>query len=51
MHVEVITPDSAEGIFDAGPLPCVHLSSVKLNARDDAEGGLRHEDSGLHPQQ
>jgi hypothetical protein len=32
-------PDGAEGAFDAGAPASVPLSYVKLNARDDAEGG------------
>jgi hypothetical protein len=44
-------PDGAEGAFDAGAPASVPLSYVKLNARDDAEGGaLRCETSDLHPQ-
>jgi hypothetical protein len=51
MHAEVITLDGAGGVFNAGPPACVSLIFVKLDARDDAEEGLRCEASGLHPQQ
>jgi hypothetical protein len=51
MHAEVIALDGAGGVLNAGPPACVSLIFVKLDARDDAEGGLRCEAAGLHPQQ
>jgi hypothetical protein len=40
MHAEVITPNGTEGAFDAGPLACIPLGLVKLNACGDAEGSF-----------
>jgi hypothetical protein len=50
MHAEVIALDGAEGVFNTGPLACVPLISMKLDAHDAAEEGLRCEAFGLHPQ-
>jgi hypothetical protein len=41
MHMEIITPDGAEGAFDAWPRTCIPSSSAKLSAHDDAEGAFR----------
>jgi hypothetical protein len=49
--VEVIARDGAKGVLDAWPPAHAPLISVMLDAHDGAEGGLRCEASGLHPQQ
>jgi hypothetical protein len=53
MYAEASSRNGAEGVLDVGPPACAPLISVKLDARDGAEGGggLRCEATGLHPQQ
>jgi hypothetical protein len=40
MHVEAITTDGVEGTFDARPPTCIPSSSMKVIARNDADGAF-----------